>query len=297
MARVNSFFRRILPRSWVKNIEENRARKELIIVAEHKKYLEKYVSFKKYPNEIDTLEYNALPIWQLWLQGADFAPPLVKNCFQSIAQYNPTRKIILLNENNLGEYIDLPDYIIDKYKKGIISRTHFSDIVRICLLAEHGGTWIDSTVLMTDSMPEEIAKSDFFCFSSPPNSMYYHYHLISSWFIHAQPKHPFMLNIRDTLFDYWKQEEELIDYFLLHICFRNMVDHNAQMAAIWKTLYHLPNDLPHLLSHQLKERFSEAKFDEIKAKSAIHKLTYKIKPKKLKAGSFFEILSREARKP
>ena len=47
MARVNSFFRRILPRSWVKNIEENRARKELIIVAEHKKYLEKYVSFKK----------------------------------------------------------------------------------------------------------------------------------------------------------------------------------------------------------------------------------------------------------
>ncbi|MFY1026882.1 Capsular polysaccharide synthesis protein [Actinobacillus seminis] len=68
------------------------------------------------------------------------------------------------------------------------------------------------------------------------------------------------------------------------------------MAAIWQTLYLLPNDPPHLLSYQLKERFSETKFDEIKSKSVIHKLTYKIKPKKLKAGSFFEILSREVRK-
>ena len=38
---------------------------------------------------------------------------------------------------------------MDKYKKGIFTRTHFSDILRLELLTKYGGTWIDASVLIT----------------------------------------------------------------------------------------------------------------------------------------------------
>ncbi|WP_374188006.1 capsular polysaccharide synthesis protein [Streptococcus pneumoniae] len=34
---------------------------------------------------------------------------------------------MVLTEENISDYIDIPDYITDKYKKGSISRAHYSD--------------------------------------------------------------------------------------------------------------------------------------------------------------------------
>lgn len=285
---IKAFIKKILPAFLVKRIEIYNLEKRLNKTKKTKEYLLRYLSNNNYSLNENIEDYKSLPVWQLWLQGEDNVPPLVKVCLQSIAENNKDRKIIILNRNNIFEYISLPDFIIEKYNNGIISHTHFSDIIRVCLLCEYGGTWIDSTVLMTGKMPPKIVESSFFCFSSPKDSVFYNYHLFSSWFIHSQPKHPFMLKLRDMLFSYWKQENELKDYFLLHICFSNMISNSVEMKCLWEHLYHLPNDIPHLLSHELDEPFSKDRFEAIKSKSCIHKLTYKIKPKV--KYSFFNVL-------
>lgn len=38
--------------------------------------------------------------------------------------------------------------------KNIISNTHMSDIIRNDILIKNGGLWIDSTVLLTDNIPD-----------------------------------------------------------------------------------------------------------------------------------------------
>jgi len=80
-------------------------------------------------------------IWVLWFQGIENAPEVVKICYESLLKYCPQKNIILLSEENLNDYISLPKYVEDKYQQGIISRTHYSDIVRTISLqptAERG---------------------------------------------------------------------------------------------------------------------------------------------------------------
>ena len=93
---------------------------------------------------------NSDTIWMCWLQGMEKAPLLVQRCYESIQKNIPGKKIILLDESNIFEYISLPDDIVEKWKKGIIGAAHFTDLVRLQLLITHGGYWIDATVLCTD---------------------------------------------------------------------------------------------------------------------------------------------------
>ena len=53
-----------------------------------------------------------------------------------------------ITEKNYKDYVNMPDYIIRKQQSGEIDLTHFSDILRMMLLARHGGIWMDSTLLI-----------------------------------------------------------------------------------------------------------------------------------------------------
>ena len=70
-------------------------------------------------------------------------------------------EIIFIDMNNLSKYVKIPDYMLEKYKKGIISHAHFADIVRIFLLREYGGLWMDTSTFLTGKIPEWIWKSNF----------------------------------------------------------------------------------------------------------------------------------------
>ena len=59
-----------------------------------------------------------------WFQGEDQAPALVQKCIWNLKQFNQdeyTIKIVTLD--NYKDFIDLPSYIEEKFKKGIISYT------------------------------------------------------------------------------------------------------------------------------------------------------------------------------
>ena len=103
-------------------------------------------------------------IWQLWLQGFDNAPDIVKKCVKSVKYFCHDKKIIYLDEKNISNYITIPEHIMHKYKKGIISPAHFSDYIRVALLSKYGGLWLDSTILLTDKIPDEIFESKIFLF-------------------------------------------------------------------------------------------------------------------------------------
>ena len=67
----------------------------------------------------------------------------------------------ILTKDNFKEYIDIPDYVLEKYEHGLILPAHLSDIVRCCLLYKYGGVWLDSTILMCGPMPGECME---YCF-------------------------------------------------------------------------------------------------------------------------------------
>ena len=106
-------------------------------------------------------------IWACWWQGEDSAPAIVKRCLQSIRSAAGEHEVIVLDDNNYREYADMPEWIVDKYNKGIISRTQFSDALRFTLLSQHGGIWLDATMYCSAPLPPDAFERDLFTISRP----------------------------------------------------------------------------------------------------------------------------------
>ena len=86
------------------------------------------------------------PIWTFWWQGEQAMPPIVRICYQSLLRNAGTHPVHLITKENIDKYIEFPSHIMKKVRNGHITLTHFSDILRMCLLYQYGGLWMDATI-------------------------------------------------------------------------------------------------------------------------------------------------------
>lgn len=215
-------------------------------------------------------------VFTLWLQGESDAPPVVKACFRSMRRHC-SMPLVVLDENNLFDWISLPQHIMEKWRKGIINRTHFSDICRIELLYEHGGVWADATDYFTSPIPEDILDQDFFLFMAGDNIKLGGTHaFVQSCFIRARKGDPLIAMWRQMLFAYWEKEDSLLDYFTLHFLFRFLVENNGEAAHLFASMPRLSSDLTHVLWWQFKdETYSPELYRKNTEQSFFQKTTYK----------------------
>ena len=129
-----------------------------------KKHRWKLEEFDK--NYIDRNHEVSDIIWICWFQGMDSAPDLVQKCYESVVSNNPEKNVIVITEENMSEYVTFPDYIIDRWKRGVITHTHMTDLLRLELLIKYGGLWLDATVLCTGKAPEYFFNSELFFFQT-----------------------------------------------------------------------------------------------------------------------------------
>lgn len=235
---------------------------------------------RKYKNILNLLPADSVEtikpkiIWFCWLQGIENAPVLVRKCYSKIKSICLDYDVVTITANNFSEYTNISENIVSKWENGIITNTMFSDILRTNLLLNNGGTWIDSTVLLTDKIPEEIEKSEFFLFMSQKPGSIGHYVTISSWFLSSKKNHPFIKILNTFWESYWQKENRAYDYFLYHLFFDLIL---RKYPAITEKIPKFSNEPPHYLLYELENEFSLKKFEYIKRKSFAHKLSYKIK--------------------
>ena len=200
-----------------KSLTWNNIKKDFELLVNKYKYL-----FKHEKN----IDENS-PIWMMWYQGIENAPPLVKSCIQSVIKNKLKHPLYIISKYNLEKYVKLPFYIIEKFNKGIISITHLSDIIRFALLFKYGGYWIDSTYFITT--PLRKVNTNFYtlklnyCFT---NSIHFIKCIWSGNFF-AVPKNSFIATYGYFAFlHYWKKYNSLIHYFLIdyiiYIAYKNV---------------------------------------------------------------------------
>lgn len=214
-------------------------------------------------------------IWICWLQGYESAPDLVKACINSIRINNPDFEIVILTEKNISSYTNLPDYIINKYKTGQISRAHFSDILRITLICTYGGVWLDSTVLCTNrDFLNDISSMPIFVFKVMDLNRKDSLSIVaSSWLISSFGPSKILLLTRDLLYKYWECHDYLVDYYTFHIFFSIAA---KRFPNEWDKIPMYNNSSPHTLMFELNNDFTETRWDQIIKTSAIHKLTHHV---------------------
>lgn len=221
-------------------------------------------------------EENVKPVWILWMQGIDQAPEIVKVCVHSLKRIlGKTECVCLLDKDNIFEYIDLPDYIIQKWESGIIDNTKFSNLVRLRLLNVYGGVWIDATVYFTgDRLPAYIKNSNLFMFNIWENWRVRQEPAISASWLIASPAGNNLLMILEALhLEYWKKENSVINYSIIHIFWTMVAE---CFPKEWEQVEVVLRDAAQLLVKELTCTFDEERFEYLKKISDIHKLSYKI---------------------
>ena len=95
----------------------------------------KYLKFRDIAPEKLTFPENQVdePIWLFWNTGLELAPEIVRTCYQSVKKY-AGRQVVLLTENNVQNYINMPDYLNEKLKSGVLPLAIYTDLMRVALL-------------------------------------------------------------------------------------------------------------------------------------------------------------------
>ena len=210
----------------------------------------------------------------IWFQGEENAPELVKACFRSMRR-NLTQELVVIDEKSIFSWISLPDYIIDKWRKGLISHTHFSDICRVELLYEHGGLWLDSTNYMTSPVPEYIMNEDFFVYMAG-NRIRGNYGMIQNCFIRSRKGNRLLGVWRDAMFAYWKEEDDRIDYFVHQLLFRLSVETNEDARSLFTAMPKVDQDPTHALwEEHCTDTYDKEGFERLTSGAFFQKTSYK----------------------
>ena len=215
-------------------------------------------------------------IWICWFQGLENAPELVKACYNSVLKNYKDKEIIVLTEENYEQYVDIPEYILKKWKKGYISFAHFSDILRIELLSKYGGLWLDSTIFTTKKSELVFNENiELFVFKQVDldrkNSLSV---VASNWLIYGNKDNNIINLTKKLLYYYWKDYNYAINYNIFHIFFKLATE---VYKDEWNKVPTFNNISPHILQFELCEEFNDKRFEQIKNMSDFHKLNWRIK--------------------
>lgn len=214
-------------------------------------------------------------VWLCWWQGIENAPALVQRCVESIQRNVKEHDVIILTDENYRRYVDIPDWIVDKYRNGVFSRTHFSDILRYCLLSQHGGLWLDATFFCAHplddylDMPLFTIKRPGYDHRSVACGMFAGYSLGCDY----EHRRIFAV-MRDFLFEYWRTNDFLIDYLLVDYMCKLAQQYDSRIAQAFESV--VPNN-PQCddLVKSLASPFDQRLWDELKSDTSLFKLTWK----------------------
>ncbi|WP_247905408.1 capsular polysaccharide synthesis protein [Streptococcus anginosus] len=219
-------------------------------------------------------------IWICWFQGLNDAPHVVQECIASLRKHLVDREVVVLTDENYHQYVTFPDYITEKIEQGSILKAHLSDLLRLELLTKYGGTWIDGTVFCSSSdIPSYMLDSDLFLFQNLKPGLDGQVLAISNWFITASySNHPLLNITKDLLYDYWRNHNSAIDYFIFHHFFQIAIE---EFPEYWNQVVPFNNSTPHILQLRMFEEYDEKIYRAIIEQTPFHKLTYKFEDEKL----------------
>ena len=195
---------------------------------------------------------NSMPdnyyIFTCWWQGEDAMPEVIQECHKSLLSNAHGHRVITITKYNYTEYVDIPAYIIDKLHRGLISFSHFSDILRLSLLSVYGGLWIDTALYVTKPLPN---YPQFFMPRGYPNESLCE----GRWCfgVIASPKGFNLINFMlECLLKYWRCYKATIDYLMFDGFLRLGYENIPEISAIIDSL---PIDSPNL--HESRYTFME----------------------------------------
>lgn len=213
------------------------------------------------------------PAWVCWWDGKEKLPFISEVCLSSIQKYSGCSEVIFIDKFNYHEFVTINPVIKQKFEDGIIPIQQFLDVVRVKLLQEKGGLWLDATVFLTKQLNIELNKNIYSVKSGRKTEFVSN----GKWsvFLLGGPKaHPLFNFLSDSFDKYFEKYSVLIDYFLMDYLIAIAYENIAQIKI---SMDDIPINNPQIyfLQNHLNTEFNQLKYDEVIKSTTIHKLNWR----------------------
>ena len=232
------------------------------------------------PRAVNAFGTGKVPVWCCWWQGVEQMPELVRMCNDRLCQLLPPEEaeLRMITKNNYREYVDIPAHIIEKLESGKMSITALSDVLRVALLAQRGGFWIDATVFISDRFPVEFIQNDFFAQRMFDPVKWKHEACKGRWcgfLMGGKAENIIFLLLRDAFFAWWKTHDSVIDYVILDYF---LLAGYKQLPAIREQIDGVPDNNPDVFEMYkvLNKPYTPELYARLTSQTNLHKLTYKM---------------------
>ena len=224
-------------------------------------------------------------IWSMWWQGGDALPDILKICYAAHLKFFSEKEnynYVLITKDNYRQYVDVPEIIEEKLQAGIISFTHFSDLLRVLLLEKYGGVWFDITLLLTKPLDNSVFKHKYYSanlsgYNIAPHNLgqfITNYQWTGFFFATNMAHSPLFVFLKDVLIKYWEQYNYPMDYFMLNLFIRLAY---AKNKNIKECINAIPYNNKHLYDMQIvmNNAYDELLLNNLSDETYIYKLTQK----------------------
>lgn len=225
-------------------------------------------------------EEGPLPVWTLWWDGEESAPPCVKISLQSQKKYfsGPEYIYRVLDQKNYARYAEIDPAVLARYEKGEMSLTHLSDVLRFALLRRHGGLWMDATLYMTAPMDRETLAREFYTVHKTTYPQNRRAMIAagrwSGYMMRAWPGSPLVSFLAAGYAAYWRKYADLPDYYLMD----EMIDAAYRhVPAVKRLIDGVPvnNERVFDLYGMRNQAYLPKKVEPILRANCLHKFSYK----------------------
>lgn len=293
---IKEFIKSVIPKKILRNIQKKIDLKKQEKVSKYwDKVLEDYFQNKGLELNIKAkkteIENNKV-IWQFWAQGWDYdkLPDIVKLSYKSIEKNKGDYTVIRLDENTMFEYLEFPRYIVEKLRNKQIWYAHFSDLLRVALLYNYGGVWLDATVYLSDTLPEKYSKYEYFTYQRENNIEFdekekynnldftyfswdknHKVNMLNS-ILFSKKNNDIIKTLMYGLLYFWKENDRVNHYYTFQILYDILMKkyYNPKKCDV------ISDILPHKLNFSLLEKYDEKTFKNLLEQISIHKLNFKL---------------------
>lgn len=230
--------------------------------------VEKYRNYDDYP--MDTPPSKQ--VWLFWWQGLEAAPEIVKLCYSAIQKNIPNATVTLITQDNILDYVSIPSYIFDYVKTNRLTLISFSDCLRMSLLAQKGGLWIDSTVFVGKEQ-REFFDYQYYTIRFADRYKY----VTGKWctfLSYSVQNHIVPTFVSEVILEYMKHYDHFIEYFLLD--FIHLLGYDY-IPSFRRAVQSVPYNNHKVLKMwpRLNNSYSPRQLDFLLSDSALFKLSYK----------------------
>lgn len=247
----------------------------------------KALNISKY--ELGGVESVSKKIWVMWWQGEKNAPKIVQSNIKRLKRIFGPQKVVLITKHNYSHYTDISQEILNKFFNKQITFTSWSDIIRFNLLKNHGGIWIDSTVVVSSKITEEdILHKEFFSLCSNNKYRFVSDGRWTGWMIGGNKELKLFHYVNLFYQEYFKRHDNIIDYYIVDYAIEHYFNMDKQFQDLirnqqrnWENsvfMANLFNTVPTSIIDQFNNDINYC----------VQKITYKKKiPKKISKDSLY----------